>query len=65
MTKRATFSQADVTRLAKGALKAGLPVGSFKIVVEGTQISLLPIAANGPSDDDADLARRMREAFPD
>lgn len=63
MTARAAFRQADVTRLAKGALAAGLPAGSFKIVVENGQLSLLPIAANTPSDAAEDAEQRMREAF--
>lgn len=44
-TRAATFKQADVTRAAKGALKAGLPVarieidrhtGNIVVVIEGT-----------------------------
>jgi hypothetical protein len=52
-----------VTRLVKGALKGGLPVGSFKIGVENGHPVLLPIAANEPSDAAADAERRMRDAF--
>lgn len=63
MTKRAAFRQVDVKRLVKGALDGGLPVGSFKVVVEDGKASLLPIAANEPSDAAADAERRMREAF--
>jgi hypothetical protein len=63
VTRRAAFKQSDVTRLVRGALKAGLPVGSFKVVVENGQPVLLPIAANEPSDAAADAERRMREAF--
>jgi hypothetical protein len=63
MTRRAAFKQSDVTRLAKGALKAGLPVGSFKIVVEDGQLALLPVTANDPSDAASEGERRMREAF--
>lgn len=63
MTARAAFKQADVTRLVKGALKGGLPVGSFKVGVENGQPVLLPLAANEPSDDAAEMERRMREAF--
>ena len=65
MTKRAAFRQADVTRLVRGALAAGLPVGSFKVAVENGAPVLLPLAANEPLDDAADAARRIREAFGD
>jgi hypothetical protein len=65
VTRRAAFKQSDVTRLAKGALKAGLPVGSFKIVVEEGALTLLPLTANDPSDPAAEDARRIREAFGD
>lgn len=63
MTKPAAFRQADVTRLVRGALNAGLPVGSFKVVVENGRAELLPIAANTPSDAASEAERRMREAF--
>lgn len=63
MTARASFRQADVTRLVRGALKAGLPVGSFKVVVENGHPTLLPLAANAPSDAAADAERRMKDAF--
>lgn len=63
MTKRATFSQADYTRAIKGAVAAGWPVGSFKIVVEGDRMEVLPIAANSSSDPYAESAKRIREAF--
>jgi hypothetical protein len=65
VTQRAAFRQAVVTRLVKGAIKGGWPVGSFKIAVENGEPVLVPIAANGPSDDAAEMARRMREAFGD
>lgn len=63
MTRAAQFRQADVTRLVRGALKAGLPVGSFKVAVENGSPVLLPIADNEPSDGAAEAERRMREAF--
>lgn len=63
MTRRSAFRQADVTRLVRGALKAGLPVGSFKVVVENGTPALLPIASNEPSDSAAEAERLMREAF--
>jgi hypothetical protein len=63
MSRRAAFLQADVKRLVKGALAAGLPADSFVVKVVGDELQLLPIAANPPSDDAAEMARRMREAF--
>lgn len=63
MTARATFKQSDVTRLVKGAIRGGLPAGSFKVVMENGQPALLPLAANAPSDAAADAEQRMREAF--
>lgn len=63
MTARASFKQADVTRLIKGALSAGMPVGSFKVAVENGQPVLLPLAANESLDEAADLERRMKDAF--
>lgn len=42
MSRRAPFSQADVTRLVKGALAGGLPVGSFAVAVENDRLILLP-----------------------
>ncbi len=65
MTRRAAFSQADVTRVIRGALKAGLPASAFKVEVVGGIVRLLPVAANEPSDPAQDAARRMREAFGD
>lgn len=58
MTKPAAFTQSDITRLIKGALKAGLPVGSFKVTVDNGRPSLLPISAPDPlpSADDAEDA---------
>lgn len=63
MTARARFRQSEVTRLVKGALKGGLPVGSFKLSLENGYPELVPIAANTSSDPYADSARRIREAF--
>lgn len=63
MTKRAVVSQADYTRAVRGVLKAGWPVGSFKVVVENGRLEVLPLAANEPSDPAAEAARRIREAF--
>ncbi len=63
MSRRAPFTQLDVKRLVKGAIAAGMPEGSFLVKVTRDELQLLPIAANAPSDDAADMARRMREAF--
>lgn len=63
MTTRARYSQADVSRLVKGAIKGGWPVGTFKVVVENGEPALVPVAANTSSDPAADAARRIREAF--
>lgn len=63
MTARASFRQADVTRLIKGALSAGLPVGSFKVVVENGTPMLLPLAANAPLNEADEMERRMKDAF--
>lgn len=63
MSRRATFTQAEYARAIAGAIRGGLPVGSFKVVVENGALAILPIAANAPSDDAQDMERRMREAF--
>jgi hypothetical protein len=63
MSPRATFRQIEVTRLVRGALKGGLPAGSFKVVLEDGKPVLLPIAANSAVDDAEDAERRMKEAF--
>jgi hypothetical protein len=63
MTRRAAFRQVDVKRLVKGALAAGLPVGSFKIVVDNGRPTLLPIGAPEPlpaDDIDAEIAEFER-----
>jgi hypothetical protein len=65
VSARARFSQSEVTRLVKGAIKGGWPVGSFKISMENGYPELVPVAANTSSDPAADAARRIREAFGD
>lgn len=63
MTRRVAFKQAEVTRLIKGAVAAGLSPADFKIVHRDGELSLLPAnAADRPSEED-DLERRMRDAF--
>lgn len=63
MNKPAAFRQVDAKRLIKGALDAGLPVGSFKVVVDNGRLTLLPVAANESLSDADDMERRMRDAF--
>lgn len=48
MTRRAAARQIDVTRVVRGAIKGGLPVGSFALVVDGARITLLPPEALPP-----------------
>lgn len=44
MSRKAAFSAADYARAVQGALKGGLPVGSFKIAVENGALAILPAA---------------------
>lgn len=48
MSARASVKQADVTRVVRGALAAGLPAGSFTVEVGDGIIRLLPVAAGEP-----------------
>lgn len=63
MSRRAPFRQVDVARAVRGALKAGLPAGSFSVEIQEGAIRLLPIAANTPLDAASEDERRMRDAF--
>ena len=63
MTQRAAVRQADVSRIVRGALKAGLPVGSFSVEVVDGVVRLLPVAANAPLNAADDAEKRMKEAF--
>lgn len=63
MTKRAEIRQADVSRVVRGAIRAGLPVGSFSVEVRNGVVRLLPTAANQPLNDADDMERRMKDAF--
>lgn len=58
MSRRANFLTDDVARMIRGALKGGLPVGSFKVTVENGLPVLLPTSAPDPlpSADDAEDA---------
>ena len=65
MSRRAPFRQSDVTRLLKGALAAGLPVGSFKVVVDKGRLALLPsdqadaLASDRAAEDEAAWDRAL------
>jgi hypothetical protein len=48
MSRRAAFSVAEVSRLVRGAIRGGMPVGSFKVVVENGHPELVPINGNEP-----------------
>lgn len=61
--RRAAVRTNDVARMIAGALKGGLPVGSFKVVVENGLPVILPLAANAPLNEAEDAERRMRDAF--
>lgn len=63
MRKRAAVTATEVARVVKGAIKGGLPPGSFTVHVEGSAIRLLPAAANEPSDAAAAAEKLMRDAF--
>ncbi|MGQ3018766.1 hypothetical protein [Phenylobacterium sp.] len=60
---RRTPRQADISRVVRAGIKAGLPAGSFTIEVVGETVRLLPIAANSALNAADDAERRMREAF--
>lgn len=63
MTKRAPFHQSDVSRAVRGALKAGLPLGSFSVEIVAGTVRILPIATEAPKNDALEAERLMREAF--
>ena len=58
MTRPVAFRQSDVSRLIRGAVKGGWPVGSFKVAVENGQPVILPLSGNentvAPAPDDLD-----------
>ena len=58
MTRKAAFTSADYARAVQGALKGGLPVGSFKIAVENGALAILPAKPTPslPSADEAEDA---------
>lgn len=61
MKPRAAIRQADITRAVKAMEAAGYARGSFKIVIEGARLELLPI--DGDRDEAADIGRRIEEAM--
>ena len=63
MTASAKVKQADVARVIRGALSAGLPAGSFSVEVVDGVVRLLPLAANAPLNEADEMERRMRDAF--
>lgn len=63
MTRRAVVRQADINRVIRGALQAGLPAGSFTVEVVDGIVRLLPLAANSPLDAAQDAEQRMKDAF--
>ena len=48
MSRRAAFTSDDYARAVAGAIKGGLPVGSFKIAVENGALAILPANAGEP-----------------
>jgi len=48
VTTKATVRQSDVSRIVAGAIKGGLPVGSFSVEIGDGFIRLLPIAPGAP-----------------
>jgi hypothetical protein len=63
VTAPAKVKQADVARVIRGALSAGLPAGSFSVEVVDGVVRLLPLAANAPLNEADEMERRMRDAF--
>ena len=61
MTRPAPVRQADITRALKAMEAAGYAKGSFKVIIDGARLELLPIDA--AADEAGDIERRMEEAF--
>ncbi len=60
---RVAFRQADVTRLIKGAIAAGLSPADFKVVHKDGELALLPASPSDVRSEADDLERRMKDAF--
>jgi hypothetical protein len=60
---KVAFKQADVSRMIRGALAAGLVRDQFKLVFKDGELSLLPAIGSETSNLAEDTERRMREAF--
>lgn len=58
MTRRAAVTTAHVSRVVKGAIEGGLPVGSFIVEVVDGIVRLLPAPATAP------VASPDRESVP-
>lgn len=60
MSAKPTVRQTDVSRIVAGAIKGGLPVGSFSVEIGDGIIRLLPIAPGSsvasPAEDGWDKA---------
>jgi hypothetical protein len=60
---RAAVRQADIVRAVKAMEAAGWARGSFKVVIEGARIEVLPLDAD--RDEAADIGRRIEDALGD
>lgn len=61
--RKAAFKEIDIARMVRGAIRGGLPVGSFKVTVENGALTLLPLDHGSALSEADDLEQRMQEAF--